>query len=83
MSIRLLIGLAAAVAVPVAVMGEPTSSSSAPRKQASERRYCVVDNDPANRLRRVSRCYTKAERDAMKAENRRTIDRIQTMRPSY
>jgi hypothetical protein len=84
MSIRLLIGLAAAVAVPVAVMGEPApSSSSAPRKQAAERRHCVVDNDPANRLRRISRCYTKAERDAMKAENRRTIDRIQTMRPSY
>lgn len=83
MSVRLLVGLAAAVAVPVAVMGEPTTSSPSPRKQAAERRYCVVDNDPANRLRRISRCYTKAERDAMKAENRRTIDRIQTMRPSY
>jgi len=80
MSIRLLIGLAAAVAVPVAVMGQPTEGSQ--RKQAAERRYCVVDNDPANRLRHISRCYTKAERDAMRAENRRTIDRIQTMRAS-
>jgi hypothetical protein len=82
MSIRLLVGLVAAIAVPVAVMGEPATPKA--RKQtASERRFCVVDNDPANRLRRISRCYTKAERDALKLDSRRTIDRIQTMRPSY
>jgi hypothetical protein len=43
----------------------------------------VVDNDPGNRLRRISRCYTKVEYDAMRADSRRAIDRIQTMRPSY
>lgn len=80
MSIRLLIAAAAVIAVPVAVMGQQPAP---PRKAKAERRYCEVDNDPAGRLRNIRRCYTKAERDAMKAESRRTIERIQNMRPSY
>ena len=80
MSIRLLIAAAAVIAVPVAVMGQQPTP---PRKAKAERRYCVVDNDPAGRLRNIRRCYTKAERDAMKREARETIDRIQTRRASY
>jgi hypothetical protein len=79
MSVRLLVAAAAVIAAPMAVMGQPITTAP---KQPSERRYCVVDNDPANRLRRISRCYTKAERDQMKQEARRNIDRIQTMRTS-
>ncbi len=82
MSIRLFVAAAAVIAVPMAVMGQPAATTKR-KEQASERRYCVVDNDPGNRLRRISRCYTKAERDAMRLESRRTIDRIQTARPSY
>jgi hypothetical protein len=78
MSIRLLIAAAAVIAVPVAVMGQQPA-----RKAKAERRYCVIDNDPAGRLRNIRRCYTKAERDAMKAEAREAIDRIQTRRASY
>jgi hypothetical protein len=80
MSIRLLIAAAAVIAVPVAVMGQQPAPA---RKAKAERRYCVVDNDPAGRLRSMRRCYTKAERDAMKAEAREAIDRIQTRRASY
>lgn len=83
MSIRLLVAAAAVIVVPMAVVGQPTTAPTAKRKQPPERRFCVVDNDPSNRLRRVSRCYTKVEYDAMRADSRRTIDRIQTMRPSY
>ncbi|MEA3042410.1 MAG: hypothetical protein QOH47_248 [Sphingomonadales bacterium] len=83
MSIRLLVAAAAVIAVPMAVMGQPSPTTTAKRKQAPERRFCVVDNDPGNRLRRISRCYTKVEYDAMRADSRRAIDRIQTMRPSY
>jgi len=83
MSIRLLVAAAAVIAVPMAVMGQPTTTPTAKRKQPPERRFCVVDNDPSNRLRRISRCYTKVEYAAMRADSRRAIDRIQTMRPSY
>jgi hypothetical protein len=82
MSIRLLVAVAAVIAVPVAVMGQSSTTATAKRKQPPERRFCVIDNDPGNRLRRISRCYTKAEHDTMKADSRRAIDRIQTMRPS-
>lgn len=80
MSIRLLAAALAVIAVPVAVMGQQPAPA---RKQAPERRYCVIDNDPAGRLRNVRRCYTKEERAAMKQEAREAIERIQTRRASY
>ena len=80
MSIRTLAALLAVVAVPVAVMAQ----QPAPEKKAkAERRFCVVDNDPAGRLRApIRRCYTREERDAMRAEARKSIDLIQTRRAS-
>lgn len=79
MSIRLLAAALAVIAVPVAVMGQQPAPA---RKAKAERRYCEVDNDPAGRLRNIRRCYTKAEREAMKQEARQAVDRIQTMKAS-
>ena len=79
MSIRLLAAALAVVAVPVAVLAQQPAPQT---KQKVERRYCEADNDPAGRLRNVRRCYTKAERDAMRREARQTIERIQNMRAS-
>jgi len=80
MSIRLLAATLAVAAVPATAMEQRPASE---RAAQAERRYCVVDNDPAGRLRNIRRCYTKAERDAMRRETRETIDRIQTRRASY
>jgi hypothetical protein len=79
MSIRLLAAALAVIAVPVAVLGQQPAPA---RKAKAERRYCEVDNDPAGRLRNIRRCYTKAEREAMKQEARQAVDRIQTMKAS-
>lgn len=77
MSIRLLIAVAAAIAVPVAVMGQ---TGAPPRKAKAERRYCETYTDVQTRLSNRRRCQTKAERDAMKHEARQVVDRIQTMK---
>lgn len=83
MSIRLLAAALAVVAVPVAVLAQQPAPETKAKAKA-ERRYCVVDNDPAGRLRSsVRRCYTKAERDEMRQEARKTIEIIQTRRASY
>lgn len=78
---RLLIAVAAVVAIPMAAVGQD-GDDAPPRPNNTAKRYCEAANDIASRLSNRRRCYTKAEYDAMKQEARRTIDRIQTQKAS-
>ena len=68
----------AVVAVPIAVQG-----AEGPRrtKPTAEKRTCEVDTPLGSRLGGVRRCRSAAEREAHKAEARRTVDRIQAFKP--
>jgi hypothetical protein len=69
----------AVVAVPIAVQGAEGPARSA----TPEKRTCEVETPTGSRLGGIRRCRTKAERDEHKQEARRTVDRIQALRPSF
>jgi hypothetical protein len=67
----------AAVAVPIAVQG-----AQAPTKAPTEKRTCTVNPTIGSRVNNVRRCRTKSEREQEKIEARRTVDRVQAMKPT-
>ena len=77
MSLRLVMAAIAVVAVPVALYAQ-APAPVAPSK--SERRVCESTVDIGSRLGRARRCYSKAEHDAMKAESRDVVDRVQSLK---
>jgi len=77
MSLRLVMAAIAVVAVPVALYAQ-APAPVAPDK--SERRVCETTVDIGSRLARARRCYSKAEHDAMKAESREVVDRVQALK---
>ena len=78
MIVRALLSLAAVVAVPIAVQG-----TEGPRRTVTDKakRTCEVDLPTGSRLGGVRRCRSAEERAAHRAEARRTVDRIQAMKP--
>jgi Ni/Co efflux regulator RcnB len=80
MSIRLLIAVAAVVAVPMAVSGQEPARKTKP---TAERRYCQSYTDIQSRLQNRRRCQTRAERDAMKQDARQAVERIQSLKVSH
>ena len=76
---RILLAVAATIAIPAAVMG---ASDPAPRKDA-EAKTCDVNRPVGSRLGGVRRCRTKSEREAHKQEARETVDRIQSFKAVY
>ena len=78
---RLILAAAAVVAVPVAVSGQ--EGAPPPRKESPAKRTCESNTELGSRLNRVRTCRTKAEREAMKIEARRTVDRIQALKPTF
>lgn len=75
MLVRTLIAVAAVVAIPIAVTGaEPVRKSGS---DFSTRKICEIRNTTGTRLGAVRVCRTKAEWDAVKAEEREIIERVQ------
>lgn len=69
---------AAVILVPAGIVGaEPTQGS----KDYSTKKICTVNTTIGTRLGNTRTCRTKSEHDAMKAEARRTVDRIQHQKP--
>ena len=79
---RFILAAAAVVAVPVAVSGQE-GAPPPPRKESPARRTCESNTELGSRLNRVRTCRTRAEREAMKIEARRTVDRIQALKPTF
>jgi len=77
--VRTVLAAVAVIAIPIAVQG-----AEAPRrtKPNAEKRTCQVDLPLGSRLGGVRRCRSASEREAHKAEARRTVDRIQAMKPT-
>ena len=74
---RALLAAVAIIAVPIAVQGaEPRTGQRAPQTK----RTCEVTAEVGSRIRSIRRCRSAEEREASKAEARRTVDRIQTMK---
>ena len=70
--------IAAAVVVVVSV---PLAMQDAEgQTPAKEKRYCEVDKTTGSRLGATRRCRTKAERDAVRAEGKATVERIQSQK---
>lgn len=78
--VRFILAAIAVVAVPVAVSGQ---ENAPPRKESPARRTCESNAEIGSRLNRVRTCRTKAEREAMKIEARRTVDRIQAQKVTF
>ena len=76
---RAFVAALAVVIVPIAVQGAESPRRTAPNP---EKRTCEVNTPLGSRLGGVRRCRSAAERDAHKAEARRTVDRIQAMKPT-
>ncbi len=77
---RFMLAAVAVVAVPVAVSGQ---EGTPPRKESPAKRTCEANTEIGSRLNRVRSCRTKAEREQMKIEARRTVDRIQALKPTF
>jgi hypothetical protein len=67
----------AIVAVPVAING-----AGAQQKTNPQRKVCNVQSKTGSRLGATTSCLTPAERTAMRAEARRTVERIQEFKPT-
>lgn len=80
MSLRLVMAAIAVVAVPVALYAQAPAPIAPVASAKSERRVCESTIDIGSRLARARRCYSKAEHDAMKAESRATVDRVQSLK---
>jgi hypothetical protein len=74
---RALLAAVAIVAVPIAVQGAPSQDG---RPAPQTKRTCEVTAEVGSRIRSIRRCRSAEEREASKAEARRTVDRIQTMK---
>ena len=68
----------AVITVPIAVQGaqEPAKAPS------KERRVCTVTPTIGSRVNNVRRCRTADEREQEKQEARRTVDRVQALKPT-
>lgn len=81
MSRLIAFALAASLVVPGAAF-----ASKPPRAQQDEayrtKKICKSENSIGSRLSGATKCRTKAEWDAEKAEARRTIERIQDLKPA-
>jgi hypothetical protein len=71
------IAVAAVIAMPIAVQGEP-----APSKAPSARRVCTVQSTLGTRLGNTRRCRTEEEREKEQQEGRQVAERIQAFRPT-
>ena len=80
MSLRLVMAAVAVVAVPVALYAQAPAPSAPVASSKSERRICESTVDIGSRLGRARRCYSKAEHDAMQAESRDVVDRVQSLK---
>ncbi len=80
MSLRLVLAAAAVVAVPVALYAQAPTEVAPVASAKSERRICEATVEIGSRLSRARRCYSKAEHDAMKAESRAVVDRVQALK---
>jgi hypothetical protein len=70
----------AIVAAPVAINGAGAQEKSTASNP--QRKICDVQIKTGSRLGGSTRCQTREERIATQAEARRTVDRIQAMRPT-
>lgn len=69
------------IAAAIAVVAIPLTVQVAEgQTQPKEKRYCEVNHTIGSRLGAVRVCRTKAERDAVKAEGRATVDRVQSQK---
>ena len=80
MKLHALAAALAVVAIPIAVQG----AESPPRTARDPaRRTCEVERPAGSRLGGVRRCRNAAEREAAKQEARRTVERVQSWKPSF
>lgn len=79
MKYRAIAAALAIVAVPIAINGADAQQKTTANPQ---RKICNVQSKTGSRLGGATSCLTREERTAMRAEARRTVDRIQTMRPT-
>lgn len=77
MSVRAIVAIMVAVALPIAVQGaELQQKQTTPRAK----RVCTATPEIGSRLSAVRRCETRAERDARRREARYAVERIQNGR---
>jgi hypothetical protein len=76
--VRAFLAALAVVAIPIAVQGAEAPRRTPPK---AEKRTCEVNTPLGSRLGGVRRCRSASEREAHKAEARRTVDRIQSFKP--
>ena len=76
-SLALVFATAAVVAVPVALQG---AEPPAKQNEYTTKKVCVVDRPLGSRLLPTRRCRTQAEEDERRAQSRRTVERVQTMK---
>lgn len=82
MYLRALLAAVAVVSVPIAVHGaEPQDAQQ--KVKAQNKRTCTVRTEPGSRIRAVRTCRTPAEVEALRQEQRRTIDRMQANKVSF
>ncbi|HEV7661734.1 MAG TPA: hypothetical protein VGO55_17980 [Allosphingosinicella sp.] len=74
---RLLLSTFAVAAVPLAVHG---AEGPSPTANPQAKRTCQVETETGSRLGGVRRCRSAAEREALKQESRRVVDRIQAFK---
>lgn len=79
MKYRAIVAALAMIAAPVAFNGAGAQQKTNAEPQ---RKICDVQIKTGSRLGGSTRCQTREERSATQAEARRTVDRIQAMRPT-
>lgn len=79
MKSRALAAALAVIAMPIAINGADAQQKSSVNTQ---RKVCNVQTKTGSRLGGTTSCLTPAERTAMRAEARRTVDRIQAFKPT-
>ena len=82
MSVRAVLAALAVVSVPIAVNGaEPQSKQQ--KVTPKTKRTCTMRPEPGSRINTVRTCRNAAETEAMRQEQRRTIDRMQANKVSF
>lgn len=79
MYLRALAAALAVIAVPIAVQGAQSPRATNP---PAAKRTCEVNVPTGSRLGGIRRCRTEQEREELKQEARRVVDRIQAMKPT-
>ena len=78
-----LLAAVAVVATPVAVYSQNQGAGASKKRNEATRRVCRVQGDIGSRLGRTVRCATNQENANRQQDERRTIERVQALKPTF